>query len=98
VKNVRSEWAEPPFSPEIAAEVKSPGDGAAYLQAKFARYLATGSKLVLDVDPAKGTIVAHADGDVRRFSDGETFAHPAIPWLRFELRDIFSILDRFKDA
>jgi len=49
----RSDWDEPPFSPEIAVEVKSPGDSAAYLQAKFARYLATGSKLVLGPEEAR---------------------------------------------
>lgn len=93
----RSDWDEPPFSPEIAIEVKSPGDGAAYLRAKFARYLQTGSKLVLDVDPKKRTIVAHAIDEVRSFADGDTFEHPAVPWLRFPLRDVFAILDRFEE-
>lgn len=93
----RSDWDEPPFSPEIAVEVKSPGDGAAYLRAKFERYLSTGSKLVLDVDPKTRTIVAHSVGDVRSFSDGETFEHSAIPWLRFDLREVFAILDRFEE-
>jgi Uma2 family endonuclease len=93
----RSDWDEPPFSPEIAIEVKSPGDGAAFLRAKFARYLQTGSKLVLDVDPKTRTIVAHAIDDIRSFADGETFEHPAVPWLRFALRDVFAILDRFEE-
>ncbi len=77
-------WDEPPFSPEIAIEIKSPGDGKKYLREKFARFLTTGSKLVLDVDPATRTIVAH------------TLEHPTMPWLRFELRDVFAVLDRFK--
>jgi Uma2 family endonuclease len=93
----RSDWDEPPFSPEIAIDVKSPGDSAAYLRGKFARYLQTGSKLVLDVDPKRRTAVAYAIDDVRSFADGDTFEHPAIPWLRFALRDVFAILDRFAE-
>lgn len=93
----RSDWDEPPFSPEIAVEVKSPGDSAAYLQAKFARYLATGSKLVLDIDPKRRTVVAHAADNLRSFVDGDKFEHPAIPWLLFELREVFAILDRFEE-
>jgi len=92
----RSAWDEPPFSPEIAAEVVSPGESEAYLQAKFDRYLATGSILVLEVSPEKRTIIAHAATGVRLFTESELFEHPAVPWLRFELRTIFRVLERFK--
>lgn len=83
---------EPPFAPEIAVEVHSPGDDAAYLRAKVARYLANGSKLVLDIDPAKRTVAAYAAGDQRTFADNDAFEHPAIPWLTFPLRELFCVL------
>ncbi len=89
------ELDEPPFAPEVAVEVWSRGDREAYLAKKIARYLATGSVLVLDLRPKTRTIVAHAAGDVRTFCEHETFAHPAVPWLRFPLRDLFNVLDRW---
>lgn len=84
---------EPPFAPEIAVEVRSPGDDAAYLRAKIARYLGNGSKLVLDVDPARRTVAAYAVGDERTFAGDDAFEHPAVPWLTFGLRDLFCVLD-----
>lgn len=84
---------EPPFAPEIAVEVHSPGDDATYLRAKIDRYLANGSKLVLDIDPAKRTVAAYAAGDTRAFAGDDAFEHPAIPWLTFPLRELFCVLD-----
>lgn len=84
---------KPPFSPDIAAEVRSPSDSLGYLAQKVARYLATGSILVLDIDPAKRRITAHALDDVRTFESGEMFAHPAAPWLTFEVNALFVEID-----
>jgi Uma2 family endonuclease len=89
-----AELDEPPFAPEIAVEVHSIGDTNAYLEDKIARYLATGSLLVLDVRPRTRSITAHAAGDVRTFAESDVFSHPAVPWLTFALRDVFSVLDR----
>lgn len=83
---------KPPFSPEIAVEVRSPSDDLRYLARKIERYLATGSVLVLDVDPAKRTIAAHSALGVRIFTEGQRFSHPAVPWLRFNVRRIFAPL------
>lgn len=83
----------PPFSPDIAAEIRSPGDDMGFLARKIARYLATGSVLVLDVDPATRSMLAHAANGVTAFAPGSTFSHPAVPWLRFELRALFTELD-----
>ena len=80
---------KPPFSPDIAAEVRSPSDDLRHLQRKIARYLATGAILVLDVDPSQRCIVAHASDGVRRFSSDEAFNHPAAPWLQFEVASVF---------
>jgi len=64
-----------------------------YLAKKIARYLATGSALVLDVDPKTRRIVAHAADGIREYARGEHFDHPTLPWLRFEVDTIFADLD-----
>jgi Uma2 family endonuclease len=74
---------KPPFSPDIAVEVRSPSDDLNLLARKIVRYLATGAILVLDVDPQTRRIIAHAADGIQEFTAGETFAHPAAPWLRF---------------
>lgn len=81
---------KPPFSPDIAAEVRSPSDDLRYLRRKIARYLETGSRLVLDVDPMQRCIIAHAADGISRFSSGETFSHAAAPWLRFEVDTVIN--------
>jgi Uma2 family endonuclease len=84
---------EPPFSPDIAVEVWSPTNDRRYLELKIARYLATGAVLVLDVDPHARTIVAHDGGALRTYKTGESFEHPAMPWLRFDVAEAFADLD-----
>ena len=84
---------EPPFSPDIAVEVWSPSNERWYLETKIARYLATGSKLVLDVNPQERTVAAYDATSVRRFTSGETFEHPAFEWLRFDVAEAFADLD-----
>src|SRR5215469_16381455 len=59
------EREEPPCSPDIAIEVWSPSNDRAYLEKKIARYLATGSVVVLDVDPGARTISAYDATGVR---------------------------------
>ena len=83
----------PPFSPDIAIEVWSPTNDRRYLDLKIARYLATGSTLVLDVDPYARTIVAHDGAEHRTYKAGERFHHPVFPWLRFDVAEAFGDLD-----
>jgi len=85
-----------PFSPEIAVEVRSPTDDLKYLTEKIARYLNTGSLLVLDVDPATRTIVAHSAQGVREYASDAYFEHKAIPWLRFPVAAAFAKLDEYR--
>lgn len=80
----------PPFSPDIAVEVRSPSSRPGLRDRKTARYLATGAVLVLDVDPAKRVIMAHAHAGVRKYANGERFEHPAAPWLVFDVSEAFA--------
>jgi len=84
----------PPFSPDIAIEIRSPGDDLEYLARKVARYLATGAVLVLDVDPEARTVVAHTGNHVTTFRDGEEFASNAAAWLSFDVSALFAAAER----
>ena len=85
---------EPPFAPDIAVEVRSPSNRKLYDAQKFAAYLDHGAMLVLDIDPASRTVYAHARGaGVRTFLETQTFAHESIPWLRFEVAELFARLN-----
>jgi len=59
------------------------------LARKIERYSATGSVLVLDVDPQRRRIIAHTTSGPRTYESGETFETPVVPWLRFSVESIF---------
>ncbi len=81
----------PPFSPAIAIEIWSRGDSKEYLARKFARYLATGSQLVLDVRIGKRLVIAHTRAGVTTFGQGERFNSDAFPWFAFDIDELFSV-------
>lgn len=84
---------KPPFSPDIAVEVRSPSDDLHFLAAKIQRYLRTGSILVLDVDTERRAIRAHAAAGVREFAQNEPFECSEVPWLRFDVYEVFEKID-----
>jgi Uma2 family endonuclease len=84
----------PNFAPDIAVEVRSPSDRPGARDWKIAQYLEAGSTLVLDVHPIERIIRAFAPGMAEQtFAVGQTFEHPAVPWLRFEVAEAFEDLD-----
>jgi len=83
----------PPCAPDVAVEVLSSGDERAYLDHKIALYLSHGSLLVLDVDPLERTIRVHNRDGAKLLREGDRFEHPAVPWLRFDVREAFEDLD-----
>lgn len=84
---------EPPFAPDIAAEVRSPGEPARVRNKKIADYLAHGSVLVLDVDPKRRMVAAHAADGTQVIQPGAMVQHSTIPWLRFDPAGLFAALD-----
>lgn len=89
---------KPPFSPDIAIEIRSPKSDLPYLKEKIARYLVTGSVLVLDVDPATRSIMAHAKNGTKEYTRGARFEHEAAPWLVFDVDEIFADLDAIENG
>lgn len=85
---------EPPCAPDVAIEVRSPSSRPALIREKIARYFKAGCLLVLDVDPQRRTIAAHAQDGVRIFHEYERFEHDAVPWLQFDVAEAFAKLNR----
>jgi Uma2 family endonuclease len=81
-----------PGAPDFAAEVISPGDTFAEVEAKALGWLAAGTSLVLVLDPARRTATAYrGHGDVRIHSGDETLdLSDAVPGWRVVLADFFS--------
>jgi Uma2 family endonuclease len=84
---------EPPFAPDIAVEVRSPRERTKLRETKIVRYLATGAKLVLDVDPERREIHAYDAAGCATFRRGERFANELFPWLAFDVGEVFADLD-----
>ncbi len=88
------EREEPHFAPDIAVEVRSPGDKLDFLRTKIAGYLDRGAVVVFDVNPLERTLVAHfADGRVTSLAERDRFSDDAVPWLAFDVAELFSDLD-----
>lgn len=83
---------EPPFAPDVAVEVRSPSDKPALTEEKFRQYLSHGAVLVLDVDPRQQVIYAHSESEVKAYHREETFVSDAVPWLQFEVAEVFTDL------
>lgn len=90
----REESEEPAGAPDIAIEIRSPGQSLAFVADKLARYLETGATLALDIDPASRTLHAVDAAGRRSFRADETFEHASFPWLRFSVHALFDDLDR----
>ncbi len=84
---------EPPCAPDIAVEVRSPSERRALRERKVARYVATGTTLVLDVNPQTRTVRAIDAGGERGYAVGDTLTHSAFPWLALDVREVFADLD-----
>ena len=78
-----------PFAPDLAVEIRSPHDRARNVARKIELYLEYGSKLVLDIDPKRSTIVAYDAHGVRTFVRSDRFEHPALPGFAFDIDAFF---------
>jgi len=88
-----AEREEPPISPEIVAEIRSPGESTKRRERKVEHYFARGAQLVLDVDPATRTVRAYDADGVREFGDVGTITHAAFPWLALDCAELFRALE-----
>ncbi len=84
----------PPFSPDVAVEILSPGDRARNLEHKIAVYLATGTALVIVVDPRDRSVRLHDTRGVRVLRGDDVIVHGALPGFSLALPALFAELDR----
>jgi Uma2 family endonuclease len=87
---------EPPFAPDVAVEIRSPGDREANVARKVERYLQYGARVVLDVRPDARTVVAFDARGSHVYTESETFEHPEIDGFRFAVAALFAEIDRRK--
>jgi Uma2 family endonuclease len=85
----------PNVPPEIIVEVRSPNDRPGFREEKIRRYLAWGCPLVFDVDPLPRAIVVHTRDGARPLGAGDRFSDPLVPWLTFDVNEVFERLELF---
>jgi len=90
----RTEIEEPPFAPDVAVEIWSPGDREQNLRLKVERYLRFGASVVLDVRPSTRTMVAYDGGGSRTYRGSEILEHPALLGFRIAVHEVFADIDR----
>ena len=80
-----------PGPPDLAVEVRSPGDRPSEIRAKVADYLARGVRLVWVVDPKAQTVTAHSqESMVRRYGAADDLiGGDVLPGFRCRVRRIF---------
>ncbi len=80
-----------PRFPDLAVEVKSPGDSYRQMREKAAYYLANGTKLVWLVYPEKRLVeVYRADGDIQILTGDDTLdGGDVLPGFSMTVSDIF---------
>ena len=80
-----------PFMPDLAVEVKSPGNTLLDLRAKIAFYLANGTRLGLIMNPANRMIELYPkDEDVQMLMESDTLdLSSVLPDLKITLADLF---------
>jgi Uma2 family endonuclease len=79
----------PPFAPDVAIEILSPGDRPKDVASKVDVYLRGGGRLVLVVDPKRRTIRAIDAAGERIFAGDETFEHLVLPGFTFVVEPFF---------
>lgn len=78
-------------APDLAVEIVSPNDSAAYLEAKVQDYLAHGTRLVWVVYPQTRTVVVHhPDGSAQLLgTDDELSGEDVVPGFTLRIDDLF---------
>ncbi|HET9030941.1 MAG TPA: Uma2 family endonuclease [Candidatus Aquilonibacter sp.] len=83
---------EPPFAPDVAFEVRSPSDRVTNVEWKMQAYLANGSAVVFDVIPDERIVRAFTRDGVTTLRIGDRFSSDRLPWLTFDVADVFANL------
>jgi Uma2 family endonuclease len=80
----------PDIAPDIAVEILSPGDRAADVAEKVRVYLASGSAVVILVDPNSQTVMIHEPSGTWSLGADDVFEHVALPGFYLAVVDLFT--------
>jgi Uma2 family endonuclease len=84
----------PPIAPDIAVEIRSPGDRERYLAHKKEVYFATGTLVFIVVDPlTRSVTVDDLDGSTSTFRNNDVLTVARFPDLAIMLAMLFANLD-----
>jgi Uma2 family endonuclease len=82
----------PRLSPDVAAEILSPGDRRPDVDDKIYTYVAGGSHLVIVVDPLRVAVELHAPGEKTTLGLGDTIVHAALPGFALSVSELFATI------
>jgi Uma2 family endonuclease len=86
------ELEAPLIPPNLAIEIRSPGDNRRDLEDKVDVLIRAGTDVVIVVNPKTRTVFAQDATSRTIFWRDETFEHPAVPGFRFALPEMFDAL------
>jgi Uma2 family endonuclease len=78
-------------APELAIEVVSPSESAAYLRIKTEAYLANGSRSVWIVFPEVRSVMVYTRDSVREFKGGQYIEDPLLPGFSTPVAAFFEL-------
>jgi Uma2 family endonuclease len=80
-----------PLSPDLVAEVVSPGDSSSEIEAKAQAWLAAGVRVVLVVDPQTASIRDYRSANrIRVYSDGRIDLDDVLPGFQLDVAELLS--------
>ena len=82
----------PLVPPNVAVEIRSPGDSRRDVEDKVAVLIRAGTDVVIVVNPKTRTVFAQDAASRHIFSGADTFEHPALPGFTFSLAEMFDAL------
>jgi Uma2 family endonuclease len=87
-----AELEAPLMPPNLAIEIRSPGDSRRDIEDKVDVLIRAGTDVVIVVNPKTRTVFAQDATSRRIFWGDETFEHPAAPGFTFALPEMFDAL------
>ena len=85
----RTFWDGPP---DLAVEVRSPGDTRREVAEKVAAWLASGTLAVWVVDPSDASVTIHLPRPPRRLAEPDTLdGAPLLPGFRLPVEEVFAL-------
>ncbi len=83
----------PPFAPDVAIEILSPDDIPRHVAHKISVFLASGSELVMVVEPHDRSVRLHDRDGVRVLHGDDVLQHDALPGFALALPALFRAID-----